>query len=236
MTHPFDAIQCCYIINLESRADRRAEMAEQLERIGLGFRSPGVRLFKAVRPEARGGFPSIGSRGCFMSHLGVLQDAIGAGFERILILEDDLNFAPDFMARAPAVMARVAARDCAVFYGGYQIDRLPIAVDGCAELPPTLAVRTTHFIGLQGPAIAAVAAHLSAMLNREPGHPDGGPMHVDGAYSWFRRAHPQWRTFAAVPELGHQRASRTDIHDVRWFDKLPGIRTIVAGVRRTRNA
>ncbi len=27
-------------------------------------------------------------------------------------------------------------------------------------------------------------------------------MHVDGAYSWFRQAHPHLRTWLAVPILG----------------------------------
>ena len=239
MTHPFDQIQRIYIINLATRADRRAEMAEQLERIGLGLQSEKVRLFEAIHPDDAGGFPSVGARGCFMSHLAVLRDATAAGLERILILEDDLNFSPDFMVRAPAIMVHAAAADCAVFYGGYEIADLLAGAGkaiGCTEIPPNVEVRTTHFLGFQSPAIEAAARYLSAMLAREPGHPDGGPMHVDGAYSWFRRANPQWRTFAAVPELGHQRASRTDIHDLRWFDKLPGIRNIVAGLRRTRNA
>lgn len=239
MTHPFDQIQRIYIINLAARADRRAEMGEQLERIGLGLQFAKVRLFEAIRPNDAGGFPSVGARGCFMSHLGALRDATAAGFERILILEDDLNFSPDFMDRAPAIMARAAAADCAMFYGGYEIaDALAGSGDaiGCTEIPPNVAVRTTHFLGIQAPAIEAAARYLNTMLSREPGHPDGGPMHVDGAYSWFRRANPQWRTFAAVPELGYQRASRTDIHNLRWFDKVPGIRNIVAGLRRTRNA
>ncbi|MBC7483864.1 MAG: LPS biosynthesis glycosyltransferase, partial [Rhizobacter sp.] len=98
-----------------------------------------------------------------------------------------------------------------------------------------LAVQTTHFIGFQGEAIAAAAAYLAAMLERPPGDPDGGPMHVDGAYSWFRRAHPEFQTVLAVPPLGYQRASRTDIHDLAWFDKLPVVRELVSAVRRARN-
>jgi len=39
----------------------------------------------------------------------------------------------------------------------------------------------------------------------------------------------------AVPELGYQRFSRTDIHDLRWYDRVIGIRTLAAMVRSTRN-
>jgi len=49
-------------------------------------------------------------------------------------------------------------------------------------------------------------------------------MHVDGAYTWFRRTHPTRRTWVALPELGHQRQSRTDIHPLRWYDRWPLVR------------
>ena len=97
--HVLEYFQQIYVINLPHRRDRRLEMAEQLEKIGLSFDNPAVRLFAAFRPEDPGGFPNIGARGCFMSHLGVLQDARERKFERILIFEDDLNFYPDFTTR-----------------------------------------------------------------------------------------------------------------------------------------
>jgi hypothetical protein len=59
-------------------------------------------------------------------------------------------------------------------------------------------------------------------------------MHVDGAYSWFRANHPHLLTSVANPELGHQRASRTDVHDLRWHDRVPVVRDIVAFLRRFR--
>ena len=46
-------------------------------------------------------------------------------------------------------------------------------------------------------------------------------MHVDGAYNWFRAAHPELKCAMAVPELGHQRASSSDISEAKWFDQNP---------------
>lgn len=235
MTQPFESFDRIYVINLASRADRRAEMAKQLSRIGLGFDSAAVRLFGAVRPADAGPFPSIGSRGCFMSHLGVLNDAATAGLQKILIVEDDLNFAPDFAQRSERLVARIAAPDWGMFYGGHEVAGHPSADNGAADLNPEEPVQTAHFVALQGPSINAAAAYLAAMLLRPSGDPNGGPMHVDGAYSWFRRAHPHVRTWIAVPPLGYQRASRTDIHDLRWFDKMPAVREVVSMLRRLRN-
>jgi glycosyl transferase, family 25 len=237
MSHVLEYFERIWIINLASRPDRRREMALQLQRIGLSIESASIQLFPAVRPADRGGFPSLGARGCFMSHLNVLREAASQGLQRILILEDDLNFAEDFSIRAVGLLEDLAARPWSVFYGGYHLGPgVRFAGQGCVAVTPDVALETSHFMAFQGQAIHEAAAYLGAMLERKPGDPLGGPMHVDGAYNWFRRAHPHYVAMAAVPELGYQRASRTDIHALRWFDRWPGIRAAVAVSRRIRNA
>ena len=237
MSHPFDTFDKVCIINLASRDDRRREMSEQLQRIGRDIGSANIELFAAVRPPDAGSFPNLGARGCFMSHLGVLRAAMAQRLDSVLILEDDLNFAADFPTRAQAVMGQLAAVDWSMFYGGYELLQ-PLAgqPQGCVRVGPDVPVRTTHFVALRGPAIASAVAYLEAMLSRPAGHPEGGPMHVDGAYTWFRRAHPQFQAWLAMPELGYQRASRTDIHALRWYDRWPGMRELVATLRRLNNA
>jgi len=235
MIHPLDAYERIYVINLPSRSDRRVEMAEQLQRIGLVLGSPCVRLFKAVQPADAGAFSSRGARGCFMSHLGVLREATADRLARVLVLEDDCNFSEDFLERAPAALARAGSAECAIFYGGYELGSLPPSTAATVEIPPDRVVQTTHFVGFDAAAAAAAVAYLEAMLRRPPGDPQGGPMHVDGAYSWLRRDHPELRTWAAAPPLGHQRASRTDVHALRWFDRTPFVRDAVTIIRRARN-
>lgn len=58
-------------------------------------------------------------------------------------------------------------------------------------------------------------------------------MQIDGAYRLFRRAHPEFRTLIANPELGFQRASRSD-NTPRWFDRVPIVRNVVGKLRRLR--
>ena len=67
---------------------------------------------------------------------------------------------------------------------------------------------------------------LETVLRRPPGHPDGGPMHVDGAYCTFRNQNPEVITLVAHPNLGWQRRSRGDITP-RWFDRVPVLRTLI---------
>ncbi|MBB5519860.1 glycosyltransferase family 25 protein [Amphiplicatus metriothermophilus] len=219
-----------YVINLESRPDRRREMAGELARIGLSFDHPAASLFSAVRPEDAGPFPSLGARGCFMSHLGVLADAEARGEGAIAILEDDAAFAPDFAARAPALLDALARRDWGVFYGGHR--GLETGAAGLVEVPPARGVGATHFICLNGPAIGPARRYLEAMLARPRGSPEGGPMHVDGAYGWFRRDNPAFATFAAAPPLAVQRSSRSDVEGARWFDRAPVLREAAALARR----
>jgi hypothetical protein len=229
-----------FVINLPARTDRRREIAAEFARVGSSLRASNVMVFPAVRPTEAAGFDTIGARGCFLSHLAVLEEAAGAGLRRILVLEDDANFAPGFAERSAGLAAALSTRDWGMFYGGYTIAPqtragLQAVAAGLARLAPEAEVGTTHFIGFQAAAIAALGPYFRAMLRRPAGHSDGGPMHVDGAYCWFRRAHPEIATLLAVPEIGYQRSSRTDVHDLTWRDRTPGVRDVVGLLRRWRN-
>lgn len=233
----FQVADALFVINLPSRADRRREIDQQLGRIGLSLRHPRVTLFPAVRPSDKGGFPDIGSHGCFMSHLGVLRAAAAAGLDAIIVCEDDLDLARDFNARLPGVIAALRDLPWDIVYGGYGPTPSGVAIAGHPDLwvvPPDEAILCTHFLIFRGRAIRALPEYLTRMLDRPEGDPAGGPMHVDGAISWFRREHPESVTLAFVPALGHQRPSRTDIHALHWFDRTPVAREIVSSLRRIK--
>jgi glycosyl transferase, family 25 len=215
------------VINLPERTDRRRAFERQLVRAGLEPGGPDVEVFPAIRPAGAGGFPTIGAHGCFLSHLEVLRRARDRGQDRLVLCEDDLDFAPDFAARLPAVLRALEREPWDILYAGHDAlcpGRVVDAEAGLCEVPPDTPVLCSHFLVLRGPVIGELAGYLDAILQRPPGDPAGGPMHVDGAYSWFRRAMPQRRTLAAVPPLGRQRASRSDIHALKWFDRLPLLR------------
>lgn len=223
------------VINLASRSDRRREFAAQLHRIGLSFDHPQVRLFAAIRPEDAAGFPTIGTRGCFLSHLGVLRQALAEGRDSVLICEDDLDFAPDMLARLPALTTDLKQHPWSLFYGGYAtVPDAETVARGLARAAPGCGMIGAHFYAVRGAALADLVRYLEAILTRPPGDPAGGPMHVDGAISRFRADHPGHATLVASPPLGVQRASRTDIHDLHWFDRWPLVRDLAGGLRRLR--
>lgn len=226
-----------YVINLPDRRDRQHDMRRQLQRIGLRLGDRNVTLFPAIRPADKGGFETVGTRGCFLSHLAVLDDAVEASCSRIVIFEDDLNFCRDFNVRIDQVLRGLAGMPWSIFYGGHRISGAspPSEASGLWPLASWTEVATAHFVAFQGTAIRRVAGTLRSLASRPAGDPDGGAMHVDGAYNWHRKLNPSDLALAAVPELGYQRSSRTDVHCLGWKDKTPLVRETIAQLRRLRN-
>lgn len=227
----FDSVR---IINLPERTDRRREMTKQLERIGAQG-NPRIAFFDAVRPTDPADFPSLGARGCFMSHLDILRAARAAGVGTVLILEDDLNFAAEFQRDGQIQLDRLFETEWDIFYGAYRLHSVtPSNAD--APLPADLVVETTPFVAFNGRVVPRVIDFLEGILTRPAGSPDYGPMHVDGAYSVFRMLHPDVVTYAASPKLGYQRSSRSDISDTQpLVDRIPVLRTLANLARRARS-
>lgn len=230
----FDLFDHAFIISLPTRADRRAEMARELKKAGRSVDDARVEFFDAVRPDDAGDFPSIGARGCFMSHLGVLGEAARRGLDAVAVFEDDLGFPPDFQTRSAGIARALRDVDWDIFYGGYEdIRPTPDAARPIVRIAPTEGFRTSHFIVFRGGAIARARDYLAAMLARPAGSPQGGPMHVDGAYCWFRKDNPDLSCWLAAPKIGDQRSSRSDIFEGgRWFDRTPIVRDGATIARR----
>lgn len=212
-----DAFTCVAIINLPHRTDRLREMGQQLARVGMGMDD--VMVVAGAKPDDPGAFPSIGARGCFESHLKTLDLAVTIKVPSLLILEDDCDFVGN---EAPPHDV-----DWDIFYGGHNNE---VQEEGPTIAAPDTAFTGTHCIGLRGEAIRLARDYLKAMHARPAGDPMGGPMHVDGAYSWFRREHPELKTLVA--NIAVQRPSRSDVADLKWFDRLPLVRTGATALRQ----
>lgn len=228
----FDAI---YVINLPARRDRRAQMYEQFKKVGIDPSAPPVVFFDAIRPEDAGGFPTLGTRGCFLSHLGVLKHARAAQHRCVLVVEDDLNFSDDFTERFGPTMQTLDSLSWDFWYPStLSVMPAPTASGDVVEVPAASSVLGAHMFAVKSHVVDQLVPYLEAILSREPGDPAGGPMHVDGAYSWYRRSHPNVRTVMSTRPLGYQRPSRTDIHALKWFDRLPVFDKAAALLRAAR--
>jgi glycosyl transferase, family 25 len=215
------------IINLPERADRRRAVTRELARHGVAVDGERVRFVAGIRPDGPGEFPSTGARGCYLSHLAVLRQARADGVRRLLVLEDDVMFlGPPGGATALAQDLRRA--DWQLAYPGHMQPALPgpLRWQRCDE--PLVCA---HCYAVRGEAIGTVVDHLEACLRRPAGHPECGPMHVDGALTLLRRDRPDLVTLRASRSLAGQRSSRSDIIGPSWLDRLP----VAALLRQMKN-
>jgi hypothetical protein len=221
-----------YIINLPERRDRREEMLGELERLGATVDGERLQFFAAVKSQETHGFPSLGAYGCFMSHLGVLRDAREAGASSVLIMEDDLSVSRFLATHQGAVVRRLQETPWDIVYLGHTVSAKQ---QGELHLEPYHdAIIGSHFIAVRGHALDRVIAFFELVRSRPGGHPEGGPMHVDGAYSTFRQQNPDLAHMIVVPSLGGQRSSPSDIAGRKWFDRTPGLRRLARLARKLR--
>ena len=222
----FDEFDRIRIISLPKRKDRRREMMRQLSKVGLD-EDPRVAFFDACRFDERGIFRAAGSRGCFTSHQHIICEAAAAS-QSVLILEDDCDF-------LPIIQTYESDRQWDVFYGGYTASDM--------RDPKNSEIIGSHFMGLNAVAAQKAAAYFlrypdpsfppdqraAAKANFDPTIRPG----ADGAYVWFRRAHPELRTQFSM--LSSQRASRTDIGRLKWYDRAPVVRSLAGIARSIKN-
>lgn len=221
-----------FVINLPERQDRRQEISQELERIGTSATSDRVVVFPAIKPTELADFPSLGARGCFLSHLAILTEAKKQRLKRVLIVEDDLVFSNLLIKQQEMIVNQLQQPSWDLVYLGHLIERTSATIVKFESY--TQPLQQSHFIGVNGAAIAPLVEFLETVLSRPSGHPDGGPMHIDGAYTTFRQQHPAIVTLIADPSLGFQRPSPSDIAGYRWFDHLPALTPVVSTVRKVK--
>lgn len=217
------------VISLPERDDRRRELRRQFERNGCDFDR--VEVFDAVRPRDDAGFPTVGAHGAFLSHSAVLREHIGR--ERpLLVCEDDLDLSLDFRSRIDGVLAALDTKPWDIFFFGAHLCGQPMA--DLAVRDPSAKLSHLHMAAYRPSVLPRLVAYLEAVRAREPGHPRG-PMHVDDAIAFFRADNPDVVTRVAVPPLGHQRASPSDIQIRGWHDRVPGVRLLARPLRSVKN-
>jgi glycosyl transferase family 25 len=214
------------VINLPYRRDRRRETEAELRRGGF----PDVEFFAAKRPADRGAFGSVGEHGAFLSHKAVHASANCCS--DILVLEDDVKFTVSYAALDQLI--RRLPPDWEFFYGGHgQLPELKNEwhQQGLVEVGGHAEFVGAHCYAVNGHARHKILSALDIFLTRPRGHPEGGPMPIDGAFNIARRT-LALKTFASIPPIAHQRSSRSDIAPLRWFDRAPILRDAAGILRR----
>lgn len=227
-----DCFALIRIINLRERDDRLREVKAQLSALGIDFEAGKVELYEARRPTDPGGFESLGARGCYTSHLEILRDARDRGVESVLVMEDDCEILPRNMQRLEILTDEMKGRVWGFAYLGHIVPMVPGSNPGWQEYDGP--IQTAHLYAVHRSALPGIVDYLEACLTRPGGDPVGGPMHVDGALTMYRAAHPELVTLIAQPVVAGQRSSRSDI-TAKWWDKVPragGALALARGLKR----
>lgn len=225
-----DFFQRGYIINLPERTDRRKGAEIELKKLGMTVTPGKLEFFPGIRPTESHGFPSIGACGCFLSHLQILKQARTDGLANVLIMEDDLLINHKFKDVEASITEQLSQREWDMAYFGDSTDRpvvLPVQFNVLNH-----EIRTTTFYGIKAAAIDRLIQFLEAIQSRPAGHPDGGPMHLDGAYNMFRQQNPDLVTIQTNGGLVAQRSSRSDIFPNAWYENLPGVSPVLSLMRQ----
>lgn len=221
----FDRI---YAINLPQRKDRRRMIVHQLAKAGLPLTPNKIEIVPGIRPDDAAGFPSIGARGCFLSHLTTLKQAQKQQLNNVLIVEDDLEICKQFTMHQEILVEQLRTTDWGFVYFGHIEETKPKAEVALIQYSQPLI--TAHFYGVNGVIFERLISFLEQLQQRCAGHPDGGPMQIDGAYTTFRLQNPDVVTLIASPNLGTQQSSRSD-NTTQWFDQVPVLSQLASTYR-----
>lgn len=186
-----------YCISLKSREDRAQNVAKEFHKIGLCRK---VMFYRPVKHPVKG---IIGS---WESHRAAGQDALQRGYEKTLIMEDDVYFANNLRPRKIRAISRAIDRlpaDWMIFFLGHW---------------PVWAYPVRHNVLRTGSACAhayIVSPRLLKWLDR---HPWGSPgikklrlvgKALDSAYAELPG------TYALFPMIATQSVSKSDNFNFR---------------------
>ncbi|MEM1212340.1 MAG: glycosyltransferase family 25 protein [Planctomycetota bacterium] len=195
----FDRVVC---INLDGRPDRWELVQAEVEPL-LG--SATLERFSAVKPTLAKQPVHNGRAGCLLSHRGVIEQALRGGLDSVLVLEDDVRFAPACEGPLDAALQALHTTDWGIFYLGFT-PQAPLLPAG-PGLVRTFGGTTTH-------AVAYHRRAMPALLDRLPD--ERGVLRFLSRYKSLDRYYwqllaPTLPCYAADPLLAFQRDDFSDI-------------------------
>jgi hypothetical protein len=112
----FEQFDAVYVINLDSRPDRMVEFREGMRSMGMLDHEIDEKIirFSGIVPDH-----GPGALGCTLSHLGIVKSAKEAGYEKILVFEDDAIPYKTGIEYVNGVIEDIKNESWDVYYLGY---------------------------------------------------------------------------------------------------------------------
>jgi glycosyl transferase family 25 len=228
-----DYFGAAFVINLNERIDRRRDFEEEIRPIWGA-----IPIYPAAKFTDPAGFETAGWRGCFHSHLGCLRYAHAKALDSILIMEDDLTLCSSLPRLTPAIIEKIRLMDWDLLYFGHErtgdIPRANGNTSSVTFIEASGELLCAHFYAVRGRIISRLIEHFERNERTIPPDDRYGPMLPDGALNTFRRYNPDIKTYLAVPKLGWQRPSRSDL-TARYFDRFRVLRPIIDRARSAKH-
>jgi glycosyl transferase, family 25 len=229
-----DYFEDAVVINLPERKDRRRAVETEFRRAGWSS----FRFFPAFKFEEPAGFKVAAWRGCFLSHLACLHYARDRGLKNMLVFEDDIALSSSVPRLTPGIVGTIGQLDWDILYFGHEetgdIGRANSSTDGIRFARYDKPLLTAHFYAVNGRIISRLIEHFERNAATIPHDGRYGPMTPDGAYNTFRAYNSNIATYIAVPKLGWQRPSRSDLSPSRW-DHIKPLRPLVGCLRAAKH-
>ena len=226
----FDQVR---IINLPERLDRRKAVERELAALGMARLPANTQFFSALRPAPRAPGES-GPNGALLSHREAIRQALAAGAQSLLILEDDVFFRRPGEQTIRATLAAMQAEPWDVIYLGYlEPEDSELAARPLAQWQGR--VIGGHFCGMRRDFMERILGFMDGFGKADAAGEILNPTHRDGAFNLFVERHPEIRRVLANPCLAGQRSSRTDLHTLGMIDRTPLLRDAANMLRELRN-
>jgi glycosyl transferase, family 25 len=222
------------IIHLRERTDRYGPLVGELRRLGIEITDPRVSIPDAPKPKEANGLASRGVYGSFLSHLDILRTAREDKLQAVLVLEDDAIFSRRFVRDQQNIAKYLSEHEWDICYFGHtltnELDTLAIGLPRYSG-----AFYWAHCYAVHARVLTRLIQYLEMTLERPPGHPLGGKMYIDGAYTLFRKLNPDVVSLVANPVLSVQRGSQSSLAGERWYDRQVVARPVAKAARAMRD-
>jgi glycosyl transferase family 25 len=222
------------IIHLPERRDRFESLWSELRGLGVDIRQPKVQIPHAPRPSEAGGFPSRGVYGNFLSHLSILRQAWKDGLQTIWVLEDDAIFSRRMCREQAALVERLKQCDWDLCFFGHSLTH-ELANQPTGLVPPSGDFIWAHCYAVHARVLPRIVAYLERAVDLPAGHPDGGRLYIDAAFTLFRRFNPDVVTLVCNPALSIQKGCPSGLNEPKWYDNVALTRPFVSLARRARD-
>lgn len=186
LNEQFDKIYC---INLPNRQDRRHECDVEFRKLGID-----VEYFPAIDGRTLTRIPKLrpGELGAANSHINVVSKAKEQKLDKVLVLEDDVEFGHNF-AEVWDLFMRSVPDDWDMVYGGVNHEMPPTYLS--ANVARCNYAFTLHFIGIKHTVYDAILKYKFDC-----------PIDVH-----YAKLHSLHNAYVCMPHVVFQRRSYSDI-------------------------